>query len=104
LLHCIEREFLDMKCSFMKSAALKRAPFHRGAHGVIRVIFDVFRVHAAGMQSGKKSIFTGFQRENTLRHAIKKQHTRVKKHIFRLEKRMFSSSIANASVEAVLRW
>jgi len=104
LLHCIERVFLDVKCSFMKSVALKRAPLRRRAYRVIRVIFGVLRGHATGMQSGKKSIFTGFQRENTSTHAIKKQHTRVKKHIFRLEKRMFSSSIANASVEAVLRW
>jgi len=104
LLHCTERIFLDVKRSFMKSAALKRTPFRRGAQDVIRMIFGVFRVHAASMQSRKKSIFTGFQRENTSTHAIKKQHTRVKKRIFRLEKRMFSSSIANASVEAVLRW
>jgi hypothetical protein len=88
----------------MKSGALKRTPFRRGARSVIRVNFGVFRVLAAGLQSEKRSIFTGFQRENTLKHTVKKQHTRVKKHIFRLEKRMFSSSIANASVEAVLRW
>jgi hypothetical protein len=52
----------------------------------------------------EKAIFAHFQRGNHRTVAMKKQQIRGEKLIFRLEKRMFSSSIRNASVEAVLRW
>jgi hypothetical protein len=68
------------------------------------VILSVFTVLVSECLQGEKTIFTHFQRRNAWTRAMKKQQLRVKKASFRLEKRNFSSSIANASEEAVLCW
>jgi hypothetical protein len=44
------------------------------------------------------------QRENAAKTRVKKRHARVKKAIFRLETRFFSSSIRSASGNADSHW
>jgi hypothetical protein len=86
-----------MKCSRFQAFTEEKNGF---SEGDLACLCDA----CIGVYAGEKVIFRRFQRGNACALAIKKQQFRGKKAIFHLENRMFSSSIRNASVEAVLRW
>jgi len=65
-----------------------------GNDGLMRSIHPATRVANGVSSARQKLIFAHSQRENTLQPAMKKQQIRVKKSLFRLEIRFFSSSIA----------
>jgi hypothetical protein len=59
------------------------------------------RVHAAGSGAIRKLFFRG---KTATPRRVKKRHARVKKAIFRLETRFFSSSIRSARGNADSLW